>query len=112
MLTAGEAGAAGGGGVALRSDGRAYCPLLQQRVHLADPAEALLRSGEVPVTYVAFDLWHLDGIDTTPLTYEERRRLLLDLVEPGPSWQVPAHSVGNGPWSSQQSPPKKSFLSS
>lgn len=82
--------------VAFDGDARSDFALLQQRMHVADRAEAMRRTADVPVTYLAFDLLHLDGIDTTSLTYEERRRLLLDLVEPGPTWQVPAHSLGDG----------------
>lgn len=82
--------------VAFDDDGRSDFALLQHRMHVASPAEAVRRSADVPVHYVLFDLLHLDGIDTTPLTYDDRRRLLIDLIEPGPSWQVPAHSVGNG----------------
>jgi bifunctional non-homologous end joining protein LigD len=69
---------------------------LQHRMHVADRREALRRAGDVPVVYVVFDLLHLDGIDTTPLAYEDRRRVLLDLVEPGGGWSVPAHQVGDG----------------
>src|SRR6476620_392100 len=82
--------------VAFDDDARSDFARLQVRMHVADRSEAIRRSHEVPVTFIAFDLLHLDGIDTTPVIYEERRRLLLDLVEPGPTWQVPAHSVGNG----------------
>src|SRR4051812_9262303 len=82
--------------VAFDADDRTDFARLQQRMHVADRAEAIRRSATVPVVYVAFDLLHLDGMDTMPLTYVERRRLLLELVEPGPSWIVPTHSVGAG----------------
>jgi len=82
--------------VAFDADARSDFALLQQRMHVADRSEAVRRAAEVPVTYIAFDLLHLDGIDTTSLTYEERRRLLLALVEPGPTWQVPGHSLDDG----------------
>lgn len=82
--------------VAYEPDGRADFARLQQRMHVTDRAEAARRSASVPVSYVVFDLLHLDGIDVMPLPYVERRRLLTGLVEPGPGWQVPAHSVGSG----------------
>ena len=82
--------------VAFDEDGRSDFARLQHRMHVADRSEALRRATEVPVAYIVFDLLHLDGIDTTPLTYEDRRRLLFGLVEQGPTWQVPAHSVGDG----------------
>ncbi len=52
--------------------------------------------GEVPVTYVLFDvLWH-DGHSTMELPYAERRALLRDLELNGPSWQTPPHEEGDG----------------
>ena len=43
-----------------------------------------------------FDVLAVDGTDTIDLPYEDRRRLLEQLVEPGPNWMVPAHRVGDG----------------
>ena len=60
------------------------------------PRFELLQRGEVPVTYVIFDVLSIDGRDTMGLPYEDRRRLLADLVEPGDHWIVPAHHVGGG----------------
>lgn len=68
---------------------------LQQRMHIADPAEARRRSGDVPVTYVVFDLLHLDGHDLTSLPLQDRRRLLEQVLEPAPSWRLsPLHDDG------------------
>jgi len=68
---------------------------LQQRMHVASPAEALRRAVETPVTYVVFDLLHLDGHDLTPLPLVDRRRLLDQLLEPGPAWRCsPVHDDG------------------
>ncbi|MEJ7584919.1 MAG: hypothetical protein WKF43_12760 [Acidimicrobiales bacterium] len=82
--------------VAFDDDGHADFARLQQRMHVADPREARRRASTVPVVFVVFDLLHLDGLDTTGLAYTDRRRLLSDLVGPGPTWQVPAHRVGDG----------------
>ena len=82
--------------VAFDADGHASFARMQQRMHVDDRAEAARRATTVPVTYLIFDLLHLDGHDTTALTYEQRRKLLGSLVEPGPSWQVPAHHTGDG----------------
>jgi bifunctional non-homologous end joining protein LigD len=60
------------------------------------PRFELLQRGEVPVTYVVFDVLSIDGRDTTSLAYEDRRRLLMDLVDGGDHWIVPAHHVGGG----------------
>ncbi len=43
-----------------------------------------------------FDVLQIGGTDTIGLPYLDRRRLLLDVVEPGPNWAVPSHSVGGG----------------
>jgi len=43
-----------------------------------------------------FDVLSVDGTDTIGLPFEDRRRLLDQLVEPGDNWQVSAYSVGNG----------------
>jgi bifunctional non-homologous end joining protein LigD len=40
----------------------------------------------VPVTFVAFDLLSIDGIDLTKRPYEERRALLATLGLDGPGW--------------------------
>jgi bifunctional non-homologous end joining protein LigD len=60
------------------------------------PRFELLQRGEVPVTYIVFDVLAINGADTTALPYEQRRHLLEQLVEPGPTWRVPAHQVGGG----------------
>jgi bifunctional non-homologous end joining protein LigD len=80
--------------VAFDADGHASFSRMQQRMHLDHPGEEVRRA--VPVSYLIFDLLSLDGNNTTSLTYEQRRKLLVDLVEPGPSWQVPAHHMGDG----------------
>ena len=43
-----------------------------------------------------FDVLSVDRTDTIALPFEDRRRLLDQLVEPGDNWQVSAYSVGNG----------------
>jgi bifunctional non-homologous end joining protein LigD len=43
-----------------------------------------------------FDVLQIGGTDTIGLPYLDRRRLLLNLVEPGSNWAVPSHSVGGG----------------
>ncbi|MET0727726.1 MAG: non-homologous end-joining DNA ligase [Acidimicrobiales bacterium] len=68
---------------------------LQQRMHVANAAEAARRAGEVPITYVVFDLLHLDGHDLTGLPLVDRRRLLGQGLEPEASWQLsPLHDDG------------------
>jgi bifunctional non-homologous end joining protein LigD len=68
---------------------------LQQRMHVANAAEARRRSADVPVSYVVFDLLHLDGHDVTGLPLRDRRKLLESVLEPGPVWRTsPMHDDG------------------
>jgi bifunctional non-homologous end joining protein LigD len=46
--------------------------------------------------YFVFDVLSIDRHDTIALPYEERRRLLRELLDDGPNWQVPAHRIGDG----------------
>jgi bifunctional non-homologous end joining protein LigD len=46
--------------------------------------------------FYVFDVLAIDRHDTIGLAYEERRRLLRELLDDGPNWQVPAHRVGDG----------------
>ena len=68
--------------VATDEQGRPSFGRLQQRMHVAAPVEAARRANEVPVSYVVFDVLHLDGHDLMPLPLTDRRRLLQELVEP------------------------------
>jgi bifunctional non-homologous end joining protein LigD len=81
--------------IALGDNGKPDFELLQgrfsrQRLRVQEKA---LRH---PVTYMAFDLLHLDGRDLMPLPYSERRALLDDLALSGPFWQTPKANIGNG----------------
>ena len=51
---------------------------------------------ETPVTYVIFDLLHLDGRTLFDLPYEARRAELESLGLDGQSWQTPAFHRGDG----------------
>lgn len=81
--------------VATGDAGRPSFGRLQQRMHIANPVEARRRAAEVPVTYVVFDLLHLDGHDLTGRPLADRRRLLERLLDPGPAWRCsPVHDDG------------------
>ncbi len=56
----------------------------------------LLQQNTSPVTFVVFDVLSINGTDTTSLSYEQRRALLAQLVEPAAGWIVPEHHVGGG----------------
>ena len=83
--------------VAFDGDGATDFGRLQQRMHVADRAEARRRAAECRSCYVVFDLLHLDGIDTMPLPYVDRRRLLS-------TWWSRPVVVGAGPPASATAP--------
>jgi bifunctional non-homologous end joining protein LigD len=82
--------------VLVGDDGTPSFGRLQHRMHLASPTESRRRATEDPVTYMVFDLLHLDGNDVMPLPYTDRRRLLTELMPEGDRWRVPAHHEGEG----------------
>ena len=68
--------------VVLDDDGRPRFELMQRHHHQA--------------ALYLFDVLRIDDHDVIGLPYEDRRRLLDQLVEPGDNWLVPAHRVGDG----------------
>jgi bifunctional non-homologous end joining protein LigD len=81
--------------VAFDAEGRPSFSRLQQRIHQTEETVVRNRMKEYPVTYVVFDLLHLDGENLMPLPYRRRRELLEGLGLAGESWQTPAHSTGH-----------------
>lgn len=80
--------------VALR-DGRPSFAALQSRMQAGEPRARRL-SRQVPVTYLVFDLLHLDGHSCLDLPYRHRRDLLEKLEIGGEHWQVPPWFSGGG----------------
>jgi bifunctional non-homologous end joining protein LigD len=80
--------------VCLGPDGSPDFACLRRR--LRAPADKARRHAErSPVTYLAFDLLHLDGSSTRELPYERRRELLLELaLDDELRWRTPRHFVG------------------
>lgn len=75
--------------VAFEADGRPSFPRLQRRMHIKDRGDALRRAETVPISYVIFDLLHLDGNDVMALGWDDRRRLLEQVVDgPGVAWRL------------------------
>jgi bifunctional non-homologous end joining protein LigD len=62
---------------------------LQQRMNISSAAQARLLVGEVPVSFLAFDLLWLDGKPQVDLPYARRREALDDLRISGGNWQAP-----------------------
>ena len=56
--------------------------LLQQRMNLAGEIDIASAEGRVPVSYMAFDLLHLDGFDLTGVALEERKEALARVLMP------------------------------
>ena len=82
--------------VAFGPDGRPSFQRLQGRMHLTSDAQIRRLARTEPVTYVIFDLLYEDGHGLMELSYAERRERLLALGLQGPTWQTPAHHVGQG----------------
>lgn len=82
--------------VAFDEDGRPSFELLQRRMHVgrADAVRHLMR--DVPVTYVVFDVLHLDGHSIRDEPYERRRALLESLGVSGGRIHVPEYFHGGG----------------
>jgi bifunctional non-homologous end joining protein LigD len=69
---------------------------LQGRMHLTSEPAVRRLAREDPVHYIAFDLLYLDGRSLMSLRYDARRAALAELGLSGPTWQAPAHHVGDG----------------
>ncbi|MEU4510353.1 non-homologous end-joining DNA ligase [Nonomuraea wenchangensis] len=76
--------------VAFDEAGRPSFGALQPRMHQRNPVAVAELARAVPVTFMAFDILHLDETPTVGLPYSERRRLLESVLTPGFRWQVPA----------------------
>ncbi|MCK2220880.1 non-homologous end-joining DNA ligase [Actinomadura sp. ATCC 31491] len=75
--------------VAFDEAGRPSFGALQPRMHQRNPAAVATLARSVPVTFMAFDILHLDETSTVALPYTERRELLEGTFTPGFRWQVP-----------------------
>ncbi len=73
--------------------GRPSFQRLQHRIHASRPTAALL--AEHPVFFVAFDLLSVGGNDLFAVAFEDRRRILGELLGDGPGWRVPPYSDGD-----------------
>jgi bifunctional non-homologous end joining protein LigD len=69
---------------------------LQGRMHLTSDHAIRRLARDDPVQYIAFDLLYLDGRSLMDRRYDERRAALAELELSGPTWQAPAHHVGDG----------------
>jgi bifunctional non-homologous end joining protein LigD len=76
------------GEIVALADGRPSFGALQRRMHVGNDTQARRYAVELPVTYLVFDLLHLDGRSCLSLPYGERRALLDAMELAGPYWQT------------------------
>ena len=69
---------------------------LQNRFGIEDPKRVETARSANPVTYVAFDLLHLNGKDLIKDQLENRKNTLQDLIEEGPHLLYGDHIEGKG----------------
>ena len=79
---------------ALDAQGRSDFGLLQERMHVRAPAEALI--SRVPVVFFAFDLLHCDGHDLRKSPLIERKQLLRCLLHTTERIRFSDHQVERG----------------
>jgi bifunctional non-homologous end joining protein LigD len=84
------------GEIVAMDDGRPSFPALQQRMHVHNDRQARSLANSVPVTYLIFDVLHLDGRSCMDLPYSERRALLEGLELGGPHWHISPSFDGDG----------------
>ncbi len=82
--------------IALDETGKPSFERLQGRMHVASDSGARRRAQDAPVTFMAFDVLHLDGHSTLGLPWTERRELLEGLRLDGAHWKAPAAHRGDG----------------
>ena len=82
--------------VALDDRGVPSFQRLQERMHLANPDVARRKATETPVSYLVFDVLHLDGDDLMARPWRERRPRLDELDVAGASWATTPSFPGAG----------------
>ncbi len=76
------------------TDGRPDFEALQPRMHVSSADAAFRLSSTIPVSYLAFDALHLDGLALTARPYFERRKTLDTIISNGPRWLAPPNFPG------------------
>jgi bifunctional non-homologous end joining protein LigD len=82
--------------VALDNMGRPSFEALQPRMNTTEPGRVRRLAGSVPVTYMIFDIMHLDGHRALEVPYFERHKLLEGLDLSGPHWATAPSQRGGG----------------
>jgi bifunctional non-homologous end joining protein LigD len=82
--------------VAVDAKGQSSFKALQPRMHQRQPAKIKALMESTPITYMIFDVMHLDDEPLIGRPYIERRRILEGLGIEGPHWAVPPPLPGPG----------------
>ncbi|MBA2240391.1 MAG: DNA ligase, partial [Solirubrobacterales bacterium] len=82
--------------VAFDEQGRPSFQALQSRMNVTNANRIRRLREETPVSFVAFDLLHLDGRSLLDRPYSERRGQLEALELEGPHWRTPGYHSGDG----------------
>lgn len=82
--------------IALDDGGRPSFETLQPRLQVAAADRARRLASRTPVTYMIFDVLHLDGHSTLARPYRERRQVLDELGLGAARWLVPPSYPGPG----------------
>ncbi|GAA2989839.1 non-homologous end-joining DNA ligase [Actinokineospora diospyrosa] len=77
-------------------DGRPSFSELQKRMHVTEERLTRRLAVDTPVTYVVFDVLHLDGRSCLDLPYTARRERLVALNLRGPHWNTSPSYPGEG----------------
>lgn len=77
-------------------DGVPSFQLLQQRMHLRDGKRIEQIMKRIPVVFMVFDLIYLDGADLTDRSFEDRRRILEEVIVPADIVQLSPITEGKG----------------
>ncbi|MDF2636091.1 MAG: polymerase LigD, ligase domain protein [Pelosinus sp.] len=82
--------------IAFDKKGQPSFSLLQRRMGLNSPTIIKNKMIEIPITYIIFDILHLNQKSLVDLPYTERRHILENLNLAGANWQTPAFQQGSG----------------
>jgi len=82
------------GEVVAFTDGRPDFEALQPRMHVTSADAALRLSSLIPVTYLAFDVLHVEGVPLLSLPYVTRRETLKTMMGNGPGFLIPPDFPG------------------
>ncbi len=69
---------------------------LQRRLHVGSSAQARRLAASAPVTYVVFDVLHVDGRSCLELSYAERRKMLASLPMESDRLRIPRYYLSDG----------------